>query len=79
MSELTSCNYCNLKRIRADHRGTGARIYVRYNAKWGLGGCNVYVIPKGIKAPKGGIKDDTPFHNEYSVSWFMELTNRCVC
>jgi hypothetical protein len=41
MSELTSCNYCTLKRIKARAEKDGNQVIVK--------GQNVYVIPKGRK------------------------------
>lgn len=79
MSELTQCNYCTLRGIRRRYKGTGSRVLVRYNARWGAGGANIYVVPKDVRVPKGGIIEDSKFHDKYSAAWFMEISNSCAC
>ncbi len=79
MSELTTCNFCTLRGIRYRNKGTGNRVLVRYNTRWGMGGVNVYVIPRGVHVPKGGIVEDSEFHEKYSIAWLMEVTKSCAC
>lgn len=65
MSELTPCNYCSLKRLKASAEARGNEVILRL----AHGGTNAYLVKKGEKVQPG----DEP------VAWFMELTNHCVC
>ena len=78
MSELTSCNFCNLGRIRRDAKVKGMKVTILNDASWGMGGSNVYVHPKEIKIEKldGG---ENGCRLEFRVSWMMEIPNRCQC
>lgn len=79
MSELTLCNFCTLRRIRRRYKGMGTRVLTRYNSKWGMGGANIYAIPKGVHVPEGGIVEGSPFHEEYFICWLMEIPKSCMC
>lgn len=63
MSELTSCNYCTLQRIKREARERGERVLLR-PAKGGGIECATH---KPNEQPK-----------KFTV-WFMELTDHCVC
>lgn len=78
MSELTRCNYCNLKEIEARAKKEGKKVTVLPDTDWGMGGVNCYVHPKAVDIRKllGG--EDGP-RAKYRVAWFMELTDRCFC
>lgn len=78
MSELTSCNHCNLRRIKDDAKKQRERVTVIADAHWGMGGVNVYVHPKdvNVRSMKGG---EEGARKAYWRSWFMELTDHCVC
>ncbi len=67
MSELTSCNYCNYKRIKARRKEQEGRI-VTASGDFGLGGINIHFVKTG----------DKPSEDNF-VAWFMELTDHCVC
>jgi len=78
MSDLTRCNFCTLKSIRADARKKKLKVTILSDAKWGMGGVNVYVHPKNIKIRDlpGGEDGE---REKYRKAWFMELTNHCCC
>jgi hypothetical protein len=78
MSELTPCNYCNLNRIKRRAKENGMKVTVLNDARWGMGGSNVYVHPKGLKIEKLGGAEDGP-REKYRVSWMMEIPSRCEC
>ena len=71
MSELTSCNYCNLQRYKRQAKEQNARLYLR--------GQDVFIVPKGQKLdmtvdPKTGNHTSGQW-----VAWLMEITDHCVC
>jgi len=68
MSEMTQCNYCTLRGIRAGAKIAGEHVYQRP----GCGGVQIYVVPHGKKLIT---RDDSP----HWVAWFMELTTSCAC
>jgi hypothetical protein len=78
MSELTRCNYCSLEQIKRDAKAEGKSVTVLSDAKWGMGGLNVYVHPKtvDVRALKGGEDGE---RKKYHVSWFMKLSSSCAC
>jgi hypothetical protein len=78
MSELTSCNYCNLERIKRDAWAKKQKVTVLADARWGMGGCNVYVHPKTVKIHKLEGGEDGP-RKKYFVAWMMQITTHCAC
>ena len=84
MSKLTMCNYCSLKRIRAQAMSEGMRVVMR-KSTFELGGTNVYVMPEGVKMPNtimepsDALPNGDAFHEKYGKSWFMEIPNKCCC
>ena len=78
MSELTSCNFCNLNRIRRDAKVKGMKVTVLNAVMGGLGGSTVYVHPKEVKIAKLPGWEDGP-REKYFVSWMMEIPDRCCC
>ena len=78
MSELTQCNYCSLREIQNRARSSEMKVTLLSDAKWGMGGVNVYVHPKEIL-----IKDLPDGENgerrKYRVAWFMEVGTACSC
>jgi hypothetical protein len=78
MSEMTSCNSCKLNQIRRNAKAKGMRVTVLSDARWGMGGENVYVHPKEIKIAKLSVGEDGP-RSAYRVSWMMEIPYRCCC
>jgi hypothetical protein len=78
MSELTQCNYCSLRRIRRDAKREKKRVTILSDARWGMGGVNVYVHPRDVNVSRLRGGEDGP-RREYFVSWFMQLTQHCCC
>lgn len=76
MSELTSCNYCNLKRIKDRAKKDGLEVTLLKDRKYG--GINVYVHPSTvvIDCMPGGENGE---REKYYRAWLMALTDHCVC
>jgi len=72
MSDLTPYNKDTLTRIKHDAKQKGLAVTVLHDAKWGMGGMNVYVHPKNvsIKDIPGGEGGDRA---KYRQAWFMAL------
>jgi hypothetical protein len=76
MSELTKCNYCDLKSIRRRARARGEKIVVV--------GQTAYRIPKSMskrdfmKLPTGSV-DARTGKGKYFVAWFMAIPDHCCC
>lgn len=77
MSELTTCNYCSLRAIRRRAKEENSRVYVRNAHDFGLGGYDVFMVPKGEKLNTS--VDEKGEHGEHWVSWMMEITDHCCC
>ncbi|MCK4521384.1 MAG: hypothetical protein KAU20_02335 [Nanoarchaeota archaeon] len=85
MSELTTCNFCNLRGIRARYKGTGTRLYMRPSNF--MGGTDIFAVPAGEKLPPREKMvspcDKYPNGNEaydkYHISWMMEIPSQCAC
>lgn len=72
MSELTPCNFCSLRAIRAKYKGNGTRVHVRRSPTAQFpNGKNIYAVPQG-----GAIDTETDVH---FVAWFAEIGERCEC
>jgi hypothetical protein len=71
MSELTTCNYCSLKRITESAKKQG-KIVTRRNANGG-----VYIHVHGKDEPVDTTDWDSG--NKQIVSWMVEISERCVC
>jgi hypothetical protein len=67
MSDLTSCNYCTLKRIRKDAKENGKIVVLK--ASGFMGGIDVFVLKRGEKLDR----------KEHFCAWLMEIPDRCVC
>lgn len=78
MSELTTCNYCNLKRIRRNAKAKGMKVTILRDAHWGMGGENIYVHPREIKIAEFPGGEDGP-RSHYFASWMMKIPNKCQC
>lgn len=74
MSELTTCNHCNLERIRRDAKKAGHRVTLE-GSTWGMGGVEVYVHPKALNFRTF----NKNMKRRYWVAWMMEVTEHCVC
>lgn len=74
MSELTSCNYCNHRRLLADAKRCGMRVTV-LPENWGMGGVGAYMHPRGVKIEKLKPEDRKKYHR----AWYMHLGDQCGC
>lgn len=74
MSELTTCNHCNLERIKSDAKRDG-KLVVLVPSTWGMGGFEIYVHPRAINwrsVPKTA-------RRLYWVAWMMKIGDHCEC
>ena len=78
MSELTQCNFCSLKSIRKRAKQLGQKVTVLHDAKWGMGGVNVYVHPPSLQIKDLPCGEDGE-RKKYRVAWFMEVGDSCSC
>lgn len=72
MSEMTTCNYCNLQRYKHEAKSKGRKIIQRGH----YGGIELYSIPKGLKYGKMTKEDLEPY--KLGV-WMMEISRGCCC
>lgn len=77
MSELTQCNFCRLQGIRERAKSSGEKVTVLNDARWGLGGVNVYVHPKSVNIRKLG--EEGSDRKVFWKGWMMELGKKCEC
>jgi hypothetical protein len=83
MSELTTCNYCSLREVKARARKEkkkvtmlpGRTFGVKHSETGGMRGIDVYVHPAKINVSK--LRPDQ--REKYWDRWFWELSDRCVC
>jgi hypothetical protein len=64
MSELTLCNYCQLRYLKR-HIRPGTRLVLTPDAD---GGTRCYIVPIGEEP-----------NESHFVAWYMELTAECCC
>ena len=76
MSELTPCNFCNLRRVRARVKKKGWKVTLRTGWR---GGKDVYVHPPDVEIPKGQLADDHELREKYCGIWMMEIPSSCIC
>ena len=78
MGELTRCNFCSLKDIRKRAKEKGGKISILNDARWGMGGKNVYRHPEGINIRNlpGGEDGERA---KYRIAWMGEIPNSCQC
>lgn len=75
---MSCCNHCHYQNIKDKARVEKNKVSVLHDAKWGMGGVNVYVHPKNININElPGGEDDK--RKQYRVAWFMELPDGCCC
>jgi hypothetical protein len=77
MSELTTCNYCNLEAIKADARKKKYCVTLMGLPKSKLGGIEVYVHPKDMPITQLNQKEEGT--KKYWVAWMWVITDHCVC
>ncbi len=76
MSELTQCNYCSLQQYEREAKKKNMKVHLITNKH---GGIDVYITPK---KEKPDTRTDPKTGNNLSPywrSWFMELSDHCVC
>ena len=78
MSELTTCNYCNLKRIKARAKKEGNVVTTKPGWR---GGTDVFVHPKAVNYPKDFKHewDNEEGFNQYFTSWMQKIGKFCEC
>lgn len=67
MSELTTCNYCDLRRLKKRAAKNGSSVVIQPNLEHG--GTDVFVVPEGEK----------PDREKHFVAWMAAITDRCAC
>jgi len=75
MSELTQCNYCSLREIRARAKKEGNRVTLLTG--WS-GGTDVFVHPPSVTR-KELLADQKKDIRKYCVAWFMAIGDHCEC
>jgi hypothetical protein len=75
MSELTRCNYCDLRSIE---RGAKQDDMVITKLVGWKGGIDVFVHPSGAEITKKSQGDNHP-HQKWFRAWFMSITDHCCC
>jgi hypothetical protein len=77
MSELTQCNYCSLRAIKANAKHAKQQVTLMAGQKYKTlpPGVDVYVHPRNVNVRElsRGLRE------KYHRSWFMELSDHCVC
>jgi len=73
MSELTTCNYCNLRDIMTRARRNKERV-VQMSSSF-MGGTDVYVVPRSTDLKAFKKKPD----GKFKVAWLMQVTRYCCC
>lgn len=76
MSELTSCNFCNLRRIRARAKENGQKVTLRPGWE---GGWDVFVHPPDVKIKLKRHWSRSSQRVEYCSTWLMVIPPQCVC
>jgi hypothetical protein len=76
MSIENICNYCLVKRLRAEALRRGHYIRIRPSPGT-LGGLNVYEVPDATQ--KYNLRDGQPDHDKYFRCWLMALGDNCTC
>jgi hypothetical protein len=75
MSELTRCNFCNLRDIKARAKKRGMKVTLIRDDSFKPGGKNIYVHPPSVNVRK---LEDEP-RKEYCVGWMWEIGRSCSC
>jgi hypothetical protein len=82
MSELTSCNFCNLNRIKAKAKKEGKKVILKRSNF--MGGTDVFTVPEGTtlpayKEPSDTLPNGCEAYQKYHKSWMMEIPRHCCC
>jgi hypothetical protein len=82
MSNLTSCNYCKLKRIKAKAKKENKSIIKRPSNF--MRGTEVFLVPEGFvlppyKEPNSKLPNGCEVYQKYCVAWMMKIPDQCCC
>lgn len=85
MSELTTCNHCDLQTFRVEAKSKSQRIVMRPSNF--MGGLNVWSIPhnKTLPPTQDMIEPNDQYPNgnqayaTYHIAWFGGLSEQCCC
>lgn len=75
MSELTPCNFCTLKRIKARARKSGKKVTVIPDPSYPTPGYDVFIHPKSTRIKELSKED----REDYFSCWMMEIPEKCCC
>jgi hypothetical protein len=77
MSELTQCNYCSLQAYRREAKHNNMKLTLMQGSKYKSlpHGIDVYVHPRSVNVRELS----RTMRQRYWRSWFMELSDHCVC
>jgi len=73
MSELTQCNCCDLRAIKASAKKKGERTIIRPSKD---GGFDILCVPKNVKLSDPITTEE---RDTYFAAWMMAITNSCCC
>ena len=74
---MSQCNYCSLQKIKKAAAKAGNKVILT-DKKWimpFIGGVNVFVVPPNMTIED--LNDDNA--ENYFSTWFMYLSDHCVC
>ena len=85
MSELTQCNYCSMKAIKADAKRKKMKVVVIASSF--MGGKDVFVVPPDFeirdirrwKDCSDKLPNGDKNYQKYHAAWMMEIGNHCEC
>jgi hypothetical protein len=69
MSEYTQCNHCTMQGIERRAKLAGKKVTVLADARWGMGGVNVYEW--------SSVATQVNRSSQLSRSWYSEAHTRC--
>lgn len=77
MSQITMCNYCALKHLRAKAEREGSVVTLKRSTELPMGGTDVYLHPKDVSVED--LIRSSELHDKYFCAWLMEIPDHCVC
>ena len=75
MSERTSCNYHNLKRLRKEVKESG-NVLISKEATHPNGGTDFFSLTQNENEENLNEKE---FRDKHFIAWMWEITDHCVC
>jgi hypothetical protein len=79
MSELTQCNHCSLRILKAEAKREKKKVTIMLGRTFGHGnhmrGLDVYVHPRSVNVRQLSARDREKYWNR----WFWEISDHCVC